>query len=209
LNELADVWRAAGDLSAAYSPCHRHRPEVTRKDAAIENKKPTKKPRAKKPPDAKAAPTLKTLDLDEIRVEFGIDEADGAVDDSDYENALPNGYCLSGNGPDGRCHQGISGRYQSDRSQRYKPQILLLCQSLGHCFMQKGMAKLALKWFNRALEVPDLTADEKKGIWYELGEAHEVDGDHDNAARYFEQVYAEDVDFRDVGNRLQNLAVNA
>ncbi len=79
---------------------------------------------------------------------------------------------------------------------------------LGHCFMQKGMAKLALKWFNRALETPGLTPDEKKGIWYELGEAHQVDGDTDNAARFFEQVYAEDVDFRDVGNRLQNLVIN-
>jgi hypothetical protein len=35
-----------------------------------------------------------------------------------------------------------------------------------------------------------------------------VDGDNSNAARFFEQVYAEDVDFRDVGNRLQSLVVN-
>jgi len=66
-----------------------------------------------------------------------------------------------------------------------------------------------LKWFNRALETPDLNSDEKKGIWYELGGAYEVDGDPDNAARFFEQVYAEDVDFRDVGARLQNLSIHA
>jgi hypothetical protein len=75
--------------------------------------------------------------------------------------------------------------------------------------MQNGMAKLALKWFNRALETPNLSIDEKMGIWYELAMAHDADGDHEHAARFFEQVYAEDVDYRDIAERMRNVMVTA
>jgi tetratricopeptide (TPR) repeat protein len=153
--------------------------------------------------------SAKTLDLDEIRVEFGLDEVDSSGDDSDYEThyQMAVAYQEMGLMEDAikEFQDAISQIGPNDTTRRF----FHCANLLGHCFMQKGMAKLALRWFNRALETPGLTADEKKGIWYELGEAHEVDGDNDNAARYFEQVYAEDVDFRDVGNRLQNLVVNA
>jgi lipopolysaccharide biosynthesis regulator YciM len=79
---------------------------------------------------------------------------------------------------------------------------------LGHCFMQKSMPNLALKWYQRALESPGLSDEEKQGIWYELALAYEADGDLDNAGRYFEQVYAENIDFRDVSERVKNIAVS-
>jgi tetratricopeptide (TPR) repeat protein len=75
--------------------------------------------------------------------------------------------------------------------------------------MQNGMAKLALKWYNRALETANLTDDEKQGIWYEIAVAYEADGDTGNAAKYYEQVYAENVDYRNVGERIKNLMVHA
>jgi hypothetical protein len=73
--------------------------------------------------------------------------------------------------------------------------------------MQNGMANLALTWYQRALETRDLSDDEKQGVWYELAHAYEVDGDVENAGRYFEQVYAENVDYRDVGERIKRLTV--
>ena len=73
--------------------------------------------------------------------------------------------------------------------------------------MQNSMAKLALKWYERALETPSLNSDQKKAMWYEIALAYESDGDAQNAARYFEQVYAEDVDFRDIGERMKNVLV--
>jgi tetratricopeptide (TPR) repeat protein len=78
---------------------------------------------------------------------------------------------------------------------------------LGHCFMEIGKPNLAVKWHLRSLEVYDITDDERRGVWYELGVAYEADGDAANAAKYFEQVYAENIDFRDIGERLRNLAV--
>jgi len=164
-------------------------------------------------PTTVSAPTplssSKTLDLSEIRFEFGVDEEEAPADGSDYDThyQMAVAYQEMGLMEDAikEFQDAISQIGEDDKTRRFFQCATLL----GHCFMQKGMAKLALKWFNRALETPGLNSDEKKGIWYELGEAHEVDGDPDNAARYFEQVYAEDVDFRDVGTRLQNLMVNA
>jgi tetratricopeptide (TPR) repeat protein len=79
---------------------------------------------------------------------------------------------------------------------------------IGHCFMQKSMPHLALKWFQRALETPGLGDEEKQGIWYELALAHEAEGDLENAGRYFEQVYAENIDFRDVSQRVKNITIS-
>lgn len=217
-NDLAET--ALNDLSATYG----ERPEIvalratlapgkepkaSKDETANQKKKPAKKAKSKKAAEQpEVAPAIKTLDLDEIRVEFGLDEVD-ATDDSDYEThyQLAVAYQEMGLMEDAikEFQDAISQIGPNDTTRRF----FHCANLLGHCFMQKGMAKLALKWFNRALETPGLSSDEKKGIWYELADAHEADGDHDNAARYFEQVYAEDVDFRDVGNRLQNLVVNA
>ncbi len=70
------------------------------------------------------------------------------------------------------------------------------------------MPSLALTWFQRALETADLNDDEKQGLWYELAGAYEAEGDTENAGRYFEQVYAENVNFRDVSERMKSIAVN-
>lgn len=80
---------------------------------------------------------------------------------------------------------------------------------LGHCFMEIGKAHLALKWFERALETNDLSADEKQGLWYEVANACEANGENDRAAEFFERVYAENIDFRDVSARLEKVAVAA
>jgi hypothetical protein len=38
-----------------------------------------------------------------------------------------------------------------------------------------------------------------------MGNCYEVGGDKEKAVEYFEKLYAENVDFRDVGKRLENL----
>ncbi|MGH9948192.1 MAG: tetratricopeptide repeat protein, partial [Pyrinomonadaceae bacterium] len=80
---------------------------------------------------------------------------------------------------------------------------------LGHCFMEMGKPKMGIKWHLRSLEAFDLTDEERQGVWYELGVAYEADGDADNAGRYFEQVYVENIDFRDISERMKNMAMPA
>ncbi len=76
---------------------------------------------------------------------------------------------------------------------------------LGHCFMEKQMPNLALMWFKRCLEVYGLEDIEKQALYYELGNCYEAGGDRKKAVEYFEKLYAENVDFRDVGKRLESL----
>ena len=76
---------------------------------------------------------------------------------------------------------------------------------LGHCFMEKQMPNIALMWFKRCLEVPGLGDEENQALYYELGNSYEAGGDKAKATEYFEKLYAENVDFRDVGNRVENL----
>ncbi len=79
---------------------------------------------------------------------------------------------------------------------------------LGHCFMMKGMPNLAQTWFKRALDTADLIDEEVQALNYELANAYEASGEKDKAFEHFEQVYALDVDYRDISQRIQNLREN-
>jgi len=150
------------------------------------------------------------LNIAEIRNEFGIDDLDSsAPEDSDYDTHYQMGIAYQ---EMGLLEESIK-EYQdaialvrpNDGTRRF----FQCANLLGHCFMQNNMANLALTWYLRALETSDLNEDEKQGLWYELAHAYETDGDIENAGRFFEQVYAENVDYRDVGERIKKLTVEA
>jgi len=75
---------------------------------------------------------------------------------------------------------------------------------LGHCFMATGHASMAVTWFSRALETPNLDDSERHGLWYELATAYDAAGNAVDAHRFYEQVYTENVDFRDVASRVRS-----
>lgn len=76
---------------------------------------------------------------------------------------------------------------------------------LGHCFLEKQMPHLAVIWYRRSLEVSDLVDEEKHALYYEIGNAFEAGGEIENAVQYFEKLYIEDVNYRDVSHRLESL----
>lgn len=76
---------------------------------------------------------------------------------------------------------------------------------LGHCFLEKQMPHLAVIWYRRSLEVAELIDEEKHALYYELGNAFEAGGEFEEAIQYFEKLYIEDINFRDVSNRLESL----
>ena len=76
---------------------------------------------------------------------------------------------------------------------------------LGHCFMQKTMPNLALMWYRRGLETVGLSEEEKQALYYEIGNAYEIGEEKEKAIEYFEKIYAENIDYRDVGKRLKSL----
>jgi pilus assembly protein FimV len=83
---------------------------------------------------------------------------------------------------------------------------LLECASmLGICFLEKGMPKLAMKWFERGLKAPGRTEEEYSALRYDLATAHEAAGDVDRALALFSDLYGQDANFRDVANKVRDL----
>ena len=85
--------------------------------------------------------------------------------------------------------------------------FFLCCNMLGHCFMEKEMPTIAIMWFKQGLDSNHLSQYELNGMRYELANAYEKGGDKQKAKQHFEEIYGVDVDFRDVGAKLQNLAL--
>ena len=89
----------------------------------------------------------------------------------------------------------------SDGTARY----LQCCNMLGHCFMQKGMPRLAVTWYKKGLDAPGHTEDEYLALRYELGTAYEQLGDLDTAIDVFTEVYGVNISYRGVGAKLNEL----
>lgn len=85
------------------------------------------------------------------------------------------------------------------------PRYLHCCNMLGHCFMEKGMPRPATLWFKRGLAAPGHTEDEYQAMRYDLGTAYERLGDTDRAIEILSEVYAIDVSYRGVAERLREL----
>jgi pilus assembly protein FimV len=79
------------------------------------------------------------------------------------------------------------------------------CSMLGLCFLEKGMPQLAVKWYRKGLETPNIRESETVGLLYDLANVYQSTGDVDNAYRTFLEVYGFDTGFRDVAARVREL----
>jgi len=86
------------------------------------------------------------------------------------------------------------------------PKRAVECASmLGLCFLEKGMPQLAIKWYRKGLEMPEITAEEHVGLLYDLGSAYVEVGDTDNAQKAFVEVYGLNSNYRDIVTRIKQL----
>ncbi|MCC6328325.1 MAG: tetratricopeptide repeat protein [Acidobacteria bacterium] len=145
------------------------------------------------------------FDPHDLASEFGFEESDGGPD---YETHFNTGIAYQEMGLVEEAIKEFQAAAALVRTNDGTRRFFSCANLLGHCFMQQGMPQLAKKWYERSLETSDLTKEEKQGVWYELAAAHEADGDLEHAGRYYEQVYAENVNFRDVSERIRSFAVN-
>jgi hypothetical protein len=87
-----------------------------------------------------------------------------------------------------------------------EPTYLVSCASmLGLCFLEKGLPELAVKWYQRGLQAPGLSDDDRIGLLYDLGEAQLAAGGRSAAYHAFVDAYGIDSNFRDVVARLAEL----
>ena len=144
--------------------------------------------------------------LNDLRSELGLEDATAGAD-TDYETSFNTAIAYKEMGLVEQAikefQQAASVTRPNDGSRRF----FACANMLGLCFMDQSMPHLAVKWFERALETSDLNTDEKQGIWYELATAYEAKGEAETAGQFFEQVYAENANFRDVSARIRAVPV--
>ena len=78
-------------------------------------------------------------------------------------------------------------------------------EMLGQTFLQKKEPEAALRSLNRGLDAPCEIEEERVGIYYYIGLAHETIGNKDTAVEYYDRVFALDINFADVTERLRAL----
>jgi tetratricopeptide (TPR) repeat protein len=92
---------------------------------------------------------------------------------------------------------------------KFPPNFLQACSLLAVCFMDKGMPAIAAKWYKRALELPDLDDESTLALQYDLGVAYEQAGDTRSALERFSEVYSQNIDYRDVAEKIRTLQKKA
>jgi tetratricopeptide (TPR) repeat protein len=98
--------------------------------------------------------------------------------------------------------QKVAKASDSGRAFRYTMQC---CTLLGLAFMEKGQPAIAAIWYERALLTPGMDPESTLALRYDLGVAQESAGELDAALKSFSHVYAMNIDYRDVGERIAAL----
>jgi len=75
-------------------------------------------------------------------------------------------------------------------------------EALGDCFIAKGQHQVSTTVLSRALVEKGVTDDQLVGVLYLLGVANEALQKRPEALEYYNRVFAVDIQFRDVGERI-------
>ncbi len=76
-------------------------------------------------------------------------------------------------------------------------------------FMDKQQPNIAAYWYRRALDTPGIDQEAELALRYDLGVALENAGECKSALNSFQQVYAMNIDYRDVADRIASLQKHA
>ena len=98
--------------------------------------------------------------------------------------------------------QKVAKANERGRPFRYAMQC---CTLLGLAFMEKGQPAIAAIWYERALETPGVEPESILALRYDLGIAQESAGEPEAALKSFSKVYAMNIDYRDVAERIAAL----
>ena len=119
-----------------------------------------------------------------------------SVDETDHESHYDLGVAYK---EMGLLDEAIS---QFQKALRGTEQRVRTYEALGQCFVEKRQYQIALTILSRALNDKTLSDDTLVGVLYLLGYASESLGQVAEALKYYERVFAVDIQFRDIGDRL-------
>ena len=71
--------------------------------------------------------------------------------------------------------------------------------------MKRACHEAAVRWYDKALNVPGIDGETRVALHYELASAYESAGDKPSALHHFMDVYGSNIDYRDVAERIKAL----
>jgi tetratricopeptide (TPR) repeat protein len=165
---------------------------------------PAAKPAAKAPPPAAAA-AGKGGGLADVFAEFKQEmEQDSGVE-ADVENHYNMGVAFKEMGLYDEAIGEFQKAFKGAENLAGYPNFIPVCTLLAHCFLEKHLPELAVQWLEKALKAPSVDGEAEMALRYEIGSAYEVAGKNDKALESFMRVYAMNIDYRDVADRIQAL----
>ena len=171
------------------------RPEAAQRREPASSHAPPNEPAAPAPPPASPLSGL----LEEIGEAPGTEPVEGDDPETHYNLGVAFREMNLLDEAIGEFQKVLKGAAQGPR----QPNYLQACTLLATCFMDKGMAPIAVKWYCRALETPDLDPEAILALQYDLGVAYEQAGDRTRALEKFAEVYGQNIDFRDVAEKVR------
>ena len=169
---------------------------------------PAPAPPVQFPPPAAAKPPAAPVEagpLQEVFDEFRAELGEMGGEDEDLETHYNLGIAFR---EMGLLEEAISEFQKvakaSDKGKAFR-YAMQCCTLLGLAFMEKGQPGIAAIWYERALHTPGVDAESTLALRYDLGVAQESAGDIEAALKSFSQVYAANIDYRDVADRIASL----
>jgi pilus assembly protein FimV len=156
-------------------------------------------------PQTKPAESVEPGPLKEVFDEFRAELGEMGAEDEDLETHYNLGIAFREMGLLEEAiseFQKVAKASDSGRAFRYTMQC---CTLLGLAFMEKGQPAIAAIWYERALKTPGMDPESMLALRYDLGMAQESAGEPDAALKSFSQVYAMNIDYRDVAERIAAL----
>jgi tetratricopeptide (TPR) repeat protein len=156
-------------------------------------------------PAAPAAPSGESGPLKEVFDEFRAELGEMGAEDEDLETHYNLGIAFREMGLLEEAiseFQKVAKANDRGRAFRYTMQC---CTLLGLAFMEKGQPGIAAIWYERALKTPSMDPESVLALRYDLGVAQESAGEPEAALKSFSQVYAMNIDYRDVAERIAAL----
>ena len=84
-------------------------------------------------------------------------------------------------------------------------QVMQTYTWLAQCFLDKGVPEAAIRWYEKALKLPTIDEETRTALHYELASSYESAQDKNAALHHFMEVYGSNIDYRDVGERINAL----
>jgi pilus assembly protein FimV len=162
-------------------------------------------PAAPPKPEEKPAGPAEHSPLKEVFDDFRAELGEMGVEDEDLETHYNLGTAFR---EMGLLDEAISEFQKvAKATERGKPfrYVMQCCTLLGLAFMEKGQPGIAAIWYERALLTPGIEPESILALRYDLGVAQESAGEPAAALKSYSQVYAMNIDYRDVADRIAAL----